>query len=78
MEYKSFCPLAAALDVKLKEATAIVSGFNEAGFLPEWEQLLALAAVIDFMYDAGLLYSDIYDSLSADLDVIFEALEIQN
>lgn len=75
MEFKSFCPLAGALDEKLKEATAVVAGFNEAGFLPERETLLGLIAVIDFIYAAGLLYSDIYDNLSADLDAVLEAVE---
>ena len=65
-------PLEMAINEKLEDCTRVVLEFQN-GRVPEKGWLLRLIGALDFMAAAGLVYQDLYDMISSDLDMVLAA-----
>ena len=65
-------PLEMAVNEKLEDCTCVVLDFQD-GKVPDRDELLRLIGAVDFMADAGVIYQDLYDMISSDLDMVLAA-----
>lgn len=58
-----------AINGTLEKCVDIVRDFQD-GKLPARDVVIHNYAVLDFLEEAGLIYSDLYDLISGDLDIV--------
>lgn len=64
-----FGPINNAVNERVKAGAQVVIDFHN-GKVTDRDELLRLIGAIDFMGDAGLIYQDLYDMVSYDLDIV--------